>query len=394
MRSFATAAIAAVVACLAVAPLRSLPYPYHAGLPLLDIPNSTLARLTPGSFEPPFALNGRLQAATRLFEGQVSGSESVAVTPAGDLIMLDKYGFVHRAVREPSSGEYTLRADAPTTYIGPGRPLGYHVVEDGAALLVCDSLKGLVRVELATGAVTILSNWVGRAGGAGGGAPVHYANDLDVARDGVVYFSSSTSMPVTLNARLGFYDTMRAYTLNLLRGDASGRLLAYDPRTRATKVLASGLFYANGVSLSADGTFVAVVETNGCRVLRYWLAGPKAGTLDVLIEKLPAVPDGITASSDGNFWVALVTRHTDFLRACMRYRILRLLLSAAIPYAYPLLIHKFSGLIKVSPEGEVLDALFDPEGEYVNTLSAVTEHDGRLFLGNLFGNFVSVLKLG
>mmetsp|Transcript_5224 Transcript_5224/g.16986 ORF Transcript_5224/g.16986 Transcript_5224/m.16986 type:complete len:87 (-) Transcript_5224:92-352(-) len=51
----------------------------------------------------------------------------------------------------------------------------------------------------------------------------------------------------------------------------TGRLLRYDPASRRTAVLLEGISYANGVALSADGAWVAVVETNLNRVLRFWL---------------------------------------------------------------------------------------------------------------------------
>lgn len=49
--------------------------------------------------------------------------------------------------------------------------------------------------------------------------------------------------------------------------------------------------------------------------------------------------------------------------------------------------------MQVSPEGEVLQVLMDPDGSHVASVSSVTEHDGKLFLGNLGGNYVSVLDL-
>ena len=49
--------------------------------------------------------------------------------------------------------------------------------------------------------------------------------------------------------------------------------------------------------------------------------------------------------------------------------------------------------VQVSPSGEVLDALFDTTGARVSSVSAVTEHDGSLFIGNLAGDYVSVLPL-
>ena len=64
------------------------------------------------------------------------------------------------------------------------------MVDNGAALLVCDSLKGLLRVNLASGEVRVLSNRVTDSGDGSSGLPsgerdarseINYANDLDVA---------------------------------------------------------------------------------------------------------------------------------------------------------------------------------------------------------------------
>ena len=40
-----------------------------------------------------------------------------------------------------------------------------------------------------------------------------------------------------------------------------------------------------------------------------------------------------------------------------------------------------------------VEALYDPDGSHVATVSAATEVGGRLFLGNLGGRGVSVLQL-
>ena len=47
-------------------------------------------------------------------------------------------------------------------YIGPGRPLGFHIEpgSNGQVLLVCDSVKGLVRFDRSTNELRILSNRV------------------------------------------------------------------------------------------------------------------------------------------------------------------------------------------------------------------------------------------
>ena len=60
-----------------------------------------------------------------------------------------------------------------------------------------------------------------------------------------------------------------------MQGAASGRLLSYNPKTGKTHVVAQGFWFANGVALSRDESFIAVVETNTQTVHRVWLAGAK-----------------------------------------------------------------------------------------------------------------------
>ena len=237
----------------------SFPHPYAAHTANHD--DAALERLPPfppdltGVFEPNALLATHAQ---RLFEGRVSGAESVAVTPDGTLVMLDKFGYIHRAA-PGDGGEYELlpTVEAPPIYIGPGRPLGFEVVEGGEALLVCDSLKGLLRVEPGSGRVTVLSNRVtdrSRSGPSALPGPadaINYANDLDTASDGTVFFSSSTAGVVAQHPA-GFYDTMRSFLLNMCAGDHTGRLLAYHPESGETEEVASGLWYANGVAVAHD----------------------------------------------------------------------------------------------------------------------------------------------
>lgn len=46
---------------------------------------------------------------------------------------------------------------------------------------------------------------------------------------------------------------------------------------------------------------------------------------------------------------------------------------------------------QVSPEGKVLEHLMDSDGSVVSSISAVTEHKGRLFFGNVLGDYVSYI---
>ena len=61
----------------------------------------------------------------------------------------------------------------------------------------------------------------------------------------VVYFSDASSK-----------FQQNEYALDLLEGRPWGRLLVFDPVTGKTEVLLDGLYFANGVALSAKEDFV------------------------------------------------------------------------------------------------------------------------------------------
>lgn len=61
-----------------------------------------------------------------------------------------------------------------------------------------------------------------------------------------------------------------------LQGDHTGRLLKYDPTSRKTSFVAGDLFYANGVAIAKDESFVLVAETSRVTIHRIWLKGKKA----------------------------------------------------------------------------------------------------------------------
>jgi sugar lactone lactonase YvrE len=75
--------------------------------------------------------------------------------------------------------------------------------------------------------------------------------------------------------------------LDALEARKTGRLLEYDPQTKKTRTLLEGLFFANGVAVSEDSSFVLINETFEKRVLRYWLTGEKKGTREVFVQPLP-----------------------------------------------------------------------------------------------------------
>ena len=114
---------------------------------------------------------------------------------------------------------------------------------------------------------------------------------------------------------------------------------------------------------------------------------------DVLIAGLPGVPDGISRSPDGGFWVGLVVPLSPFMRLLGPHPWLRQLASHFIRSLAPYTIKRWGAALKLNAAGHPVRTLYDLDGSRVSTVSAITEHGGRLFFGNLGGDYVSFLDL-
>ena len=211
-------------------------------------------------------------------------------------------------------------------------------------LLVCNTAQELLSIA-PDGSTTVLST------GEVGAEPVHKANSVDVAADGTIYFSDATFN----------LDPEEDNMVEILENPGPyGRLFAYYPETKTTRMLLDGLWFANGVAVSPDQSFVLVDELTGSRVTRYWLTGPKQGESDTFVE-LPTMPDNITTNGKDMFWVAG-------------------------PWGY---------IFGLDMDGNIVHHLrvLDPSGNAYGWLTGVTEHEGMLYLANPKNNAIGLLSL-
>ena len=83
---------------------------------------------------------------------------------------------------------------------------------------------------------------------------------------------------------------------------ASGRadvalVVNTGPRDAVAAVYTSNRCKANPVlwseQVTADGTALVFAETQGRRLSKYWLAGPRAGTVTPLAVNLPGMPEEV-----------------------------------------------------------------------------------------------------
>ncbi len=70
-----------------------------------------------------------------------------------------------------------------------------------------------MKLELPSRRVVLLTSRVDDADDLQPGTDIHYANDLDIAPDGIIYFTDSAHGVWPVRSRLGYWDTMQAYLL-------------------------------------------------------------------------------------------------------------------------------------------------------------------------------------
>ena len=209
----------------------------------------------------------------RLAAGAGVGPEDIAFDAEGRVYASMVDGKVMRF--QPDGSQPEVFAETPM------RPLGLRFDPEGN-LIVCDGQLFSVAPD---GTVTMLSDEAE-------GVPLNLANGLDIAADGTIYFTdSSIQFPRA--------EIMKEFA----QPGPYGRLLAYDPATKTTRLLLDNLWFANGVVVSPDQSFLLVAEATAARVTRYWLTGPKQGESDVFMAKV--VVDNLATNGKDLFRIPL-----------------------------------------------------------------------------------------
>ena len=319
---------------------------------------------SPG-FTGPYARNNALRSLAWLGTPVSKGPEDVAVRKGYVYTGLENGNIVR--IRIDGTGGYEAYANTR------GRPLGMHFDQYGN-LIVCDAKKGLLAV-LPDGHIQVLAAGLN-------GEPFKFLDDLAIAKDGTIYFSDASQ-------RFG-YDQ---FTLDLLEGSATGRLLALDPRTMKVTVKLEGLNFANGVALGPDEEFVLVNETGAARITRLWLKGTKQGQRDVFIDNLPGYPDNLSYDGKSVFWVALPSPRNEQLDSLLpspslRRIVYRLMSIGLVAQPAPA---KYGFVIALDRDAHVVANLQDPTGQTIQNITSVNASGGNLYFGSLESDRVGSL---
>ncbi|KAL6603061.1 hypothetical protein ACP70R_043422 [Stipagrostis hirtigluma subsp. patula] len=230
-----------------------------------------------------------------------------------------------------------------------GRPLGLRFHRESGSLYIADAYMGLMRVGPNGGEAEVLAKEAG-------GAPLLFTNGVDVDQvTGEVYFTDSSATY-----------TRAQHQLVTASGDSTGRIMKYDPKANQVTVLKSDVTYPNGIAISADRAHLIVALTGPCKLLRYWIRGPKANTYEIFAN-LPGYPDNVRPDRKGGYWVAL---HRE---------------------KYELPFGKDSHLvaIRIGANGEKLQEMRGPKD--VRPTEAVEREDGKIWLGSVELPYIGII---
>ena len=319
--------------------------------------------ITPAAWTPPAApaLTGQYQQNTRLAPvqklalGDGHKPEDVAVDADGKIYGGFEDGRI--MVLQPDGTQPRVFANTG------GRPLGL-VFDRAGNLIVADAIKGLLSVSK-TGEVKVLATDAD-------GVRFGCLNDLDVGADGTIYFTeASNKFP------------MSQFTNDLLEHQPHGRLLALDPETQKPRTLLRNLYFANGVAVSPDQSFVLVAETGMYRIRRVWLKEPKLGQDDIFIDNLPGFPDGISSNGRDRFWLALVTpRQALFDRTLLPHPFLRKVVARLPKFLQPA-PKRYSFVLGLDQSGRVIENLQNGSPDCFAEIANVVQHNHTLYFGSI-----------
>jgi sugar lactone lactonase YvrE len=255
-----------------------------------------------------------------------------------------------------------------------GRVLGFDFDASGN-LIAADSVKGLLAIS-PDKKVSVLTDKVD-------GEAILYADAVIVASNGKMYVSDAS----TRFAPAKWGGTFEASILDILEQSSTGRILEYDPATKATRVVAKGLSFANGVALSQDEKTLFVNETGKYRV---WKISTQASKLDVaqpgkdasvLFDNLPGYPDNLMRGTDGKIWLGFAKPRNPTIDKLATLPFMRKL-TLRLPRSMWPIPKAYGHVMAFTEDGKVLADLQDPSGAYPET-TAVTETKDRLYIQSL-----------
>nr|GMC67634.1 protein STRICTOSIDINE SYNTHASE-LIKE 6-like [Ipomoea batatas] len=327
--------------------------------------------------------NGRLlHGSEKIGVGRLSGPEDIAYDPKTGVIYTGCVdGWVKRVTVNESSPADSAVEDWVNT---GGRPLGLaHGLHGEVIVADADIEKdqnGYSKISIRQGLLNVTSDGkVQLLTDEADGVKFKLTDAVDVAEDGLLYFTDAS-----------WKYRLHDFIWDLFDGRPHGRLLSYDPHTKQTKVLVKDLFFANGVAVFPDQSFVIFCETALRRCKRFYLKGEKKGSMDAFIENLPGMPDNIRYDGEGLFWIALATEYTYAWELAQKYPLVRKILAVMEKYVGRPKMEKNGGVFVVDVEGNPVAHYYENDFTLLSTGIKIGDY---MYCGFVVNGFILRLDL-
>jgi len=323
----------------------------------------------------PWSLNDKLAETEFIGLGELEGPEDVILDVHDNLYCGTRHGEIVRFFAPDYQRSEVF------AHIG-GFPLGLALDKD-QSLKICVGAMGLYSVspdkQVQRLSTQTQRSWLSIIDD----ARLRDPNDCDIAPDGRVFFTDSTTR----------YDA-HEWALDSIESRPTGRLLCYYPDSGKTETLLSGLRYTNGVCIAHDGQSLFLAESWACRVHRYWFDGPDKGKLECVIKDMPGYPDNINRASDGNYWMAWLGMRTPSFDLALRHPGMRRRMTRRLvqdEWLFPNI--NTGGVVKFTPQGEIRDVLGNLGGMSHPMVTSMREHKGYLYVGGILNNRIGRYRL-
>jgi hypothetical protein len=166
----------------------------------------------------------------------------------------------------------------------------------------------------------------------------------------------------------------------------NGRLWRHDLDTGATRLVAEGYHFINGVlhdlhpGASREDS-VLVTQTSLFRLTRFYVAGPKAGRAEVVLDGLIGMDDGIDRDEDGRIWLSMFTSRNALLTWVHEHAWVKPLFMR-LPTRLLMALPQRTGVVVVSPDGRTpLYAAMYRGNALASIASSIPTRDG-VYLAN------------
>jgi hypothetical protein len=166
----------------------------------------------------------------------------------------------------------------------------------------------------------------------------------------------------------------------------NGRLWRYDVETRATRLIAEGFHFINGVLHDLHPgqpreQSVLVTQTSLFRLTRFYLSGPNAGRDEVVLDGLTGLDDGMDRDEAGRIWLALFSNRTRLLTWVHENSWIKPVFMR-VPARLLMALPQQTGVVVVSPDGRtpLYSALYS--GDALSSIASAVPSRAGIYLAN------------